>query len=443
MPKGGLKNPGGAPMARRGAVMTRACAWLCGLGVGFVLSLPALANDVGADPITFDEALGLGEETPGVRGASSRLEARQRGDEKIRGTAEATSVTFLPGALIWPREISGFDMQAVVTQGWNLGGLGGARRDSASLERGALAAHVRAKALRARLEAARRWIDLDTLEKIAEIIEERIKGAERVVERREHALAAEVGTLQPLTEARARLAQLRQRRLDLEGDRFSAATQLALAVGRAPAETRLETEGQPPEPALPDEEEIRERLADLDALPEVAVAKLRETAARARAVEASANYAPVLTTGAQLERTAGDLGAWVFYGIAGVTFRGPGQQQRSTSIAHADAAGAAVQTDAAMLQARAELEEALHDLKHSGEVIALLEKDTLPALHDLVETRERAVALGEDFYFALFEARDREHAAVEAAHRARGAHTWARVHMWLLLAELAREGVDR
>jgi hypothetical protein len=43
----------------------------------------------------------------------------------------------------------------------------------------------------------------------------------------------------------------------------------------------------------------------------------------------------------------------------------------------------------------------------------------------------------------LFEARDREHAAVEAAHRARGAHTWARVHMWLLLAELEGEGADR
>jgi outer membrane protein TolC len=194
---------------------------------------------------------------------------------------------------------------------------------------------------------------------------------------------------------------------------------------------------------LPDEEQIRQRIADLDALPEVAVARLRETAARSRAVEASANYAPVLTTGAQLERTAGDFGAWVVYGIAGVTFRGPGQQRRLTSIAHAEAAGAAVETDAAMLQARAELEEGLHDLKHTGAVIALLEEDTLPALHDLVESRTRAVAFGEDSYFALFEARDREHAAVEAAHRARGAHTWARVHMWLLLAELEGEGADR
>jgi hypothetical protein len=46
------------------------------------------------------------------------------------------------------------------------------------------------------------------------------------------------------------------------------------------------------------------------------------------------------------------------------------------------------------------------------------------------------VALGEESYFALSDVRDRELAAVEAAHRARGARTWARVHLWLLLAEV-------
>jgi hypothetical protein len=89
------------------------------------------------------------------------------------------------------------------------------------------------------------------------------------------------------------------------------------------------------------------------------------------------------------------------------------------------------------LQARAELEEALHDLEHTAAVAALLEEQTLPALRAIVSGRARAVALGEEASFALNMARNQELAALEGAHRARGAHSWARVHMWLLLAELA------
>jgi hypothetical protein len=61
----------------------------------------------------------------------------------------------------------------------------------------------------------------------------------------------------------------------------------------------------------------------------------------------------------------------------------------------------------------------------------------------LVESRERAVALGEESYFAVLEARDRAAAAIEAAHRARGAKTWARIQMWLLLAELGTATSER
>jgi outer membrane protein TolC len=422
-----------APWVHCKAGLTISVLW-----IGIMLAPLFGVERVKADTITFDEALALGELSPLVSEPRDVLEARRTGDEKIRGTAEATTLVFMPGALVSPRAAKGFDMQATITQGWNLRGLGSARRASAEQERDVLAATVRARALRARMDAARRWIDAETLTRVAASLEERIEGAEKLVARRQRALSAGAGTTQPLTEARAMLAQLRQARLDIEGDQFAAATQLAVAVGREPTQERLATIGASPEPQLPDEDEIRTRITDLDTAPDVVVERLRETAAKAHAVEAAAQYSPILTLGAQGERSAFDT--WVVYGVTGITFRGPGQQRRLTSVADARAAGASARTATARLQVRAELEEALHDLKHSTAVLKLLDEETLPTLRKLVESRTRAVEVGEESYFALFEARDRELSAIEAAHRARGANTWARVHMWLLLAELGVEG---
>ena len=388
-----------------------------------------------AEEHSFDQALALGKQTPAVSGPRDMLEARESGDRKMGGTAGATNLTFMPGALFFAGQDKGFEMQANVTQGWNLRDLGGARRDAASSERGVLEASVRAAALRSRLEAARRWIDLATLSEIAQVMESRVRGLEELVESRERALSAGVGTAAPLAEARSMLAELRQGRLVLEGDQFSAATQLSLSVGRAPQAEPLRTNGVMPEPSLPEPPEIRDRIANIDAAPELVVERLRETAARARAVEASAQYAPVLTLGAQAERVA--VGPWVFYAVTGLTFEGFGQRHRWGSVMAGEAAGASAATTSARLRVHAELEEAVHELRHSAEVARILDEQTLPALRALVASLERAVALGEATRFALIAARDRELAAVESAYRARGAVTWAKVHLWLLLAELA------
>jgi cobalt-zinc-cadmium efflux system outer membrane protein len=410
--------------------------WIATLSAGITE-----AKRVRADTITFDEALALGATTPKVAEPRDMLEARQKGDQKMGGTAEATHLVFMPGALISPSEARGFDMQATITQGWNIRGLAGARRESAAHEREALAATVRARALRTRLAAARRWIDLATITRVAESLDTRISGLEELVAQRERALASGVGTSPEVTAARAMLAELRQHQLEIEGDQFVAATQLAVAIGREPQQDLLETAGDWPDPPLPDEDAIRQRIASVDSAPDVVVEQLRATAARARAIEASAEYGPVFTLGAQGER--GALGTWVAYGITGITFRGPGHERRLASVAQAKAAGAAAKTASTKLQVRAELEQALHEVRHSAEVLRLFEEDTLPALQRLVESRERAVALGEESYFAVLEARDRAAAAIEAAHRARGAKTWARIQMWLLLAELGTATSER
>lgn len=416
----------------RARILVRVCCALCASH----LAVSARAH---AQEISFDEALALGALSPAVSGARDVLKARESGDESIGGTTGQTALTFMPGGLVFPpslaNEVTPWEMQFNITQGWNLGNLGGARRDAAKDERGALTAAIRVRALRARLDAARYWIDLDTLAEIARTVEQRIEGAEDLVAQAERALSSGEGTAQPVAEARAMLAQLQQRRLDLEGEQFTVAAQLAVAMGRAPSSEPLRTTGDPPTPELPDVAEIRTRVDNIDAAPDVVIERLRETAAKARAVEASAQYAPVLSVGAQVERSA--LGTWVVYGVSGVTFHGAGQDRRWASIAESEAAGARADTVSARLRVRAELEEAMHDLVHSASVAKLLDEETLPALRKLVASRERAVALGEESRFALIEAHDRELAVVEAAHRAHGANNWAQVRLWLLLAELA------
>jgi outer membrane protein TolC len=176
-------------------------------------------------------------------------------------------------------------------------------------------------------------------------------------------------------------------------------------------------------------------MTDVEGAPDLVLERLRETAARARAVEASAQYAPVLTLGAQAEHSA--LGPWVIFGVTGVTFDGFGQRHRWSSLTEGEAAGTIAATTNARLRVHAELEEAVHELRHSAEVVKVLEEQTLPALRALVASLERAVALGEATRFALIAARDRELAALGWAYRAHGALTWAKVQLWLLLAELA------
>ena len=402
------------------------------------MTLALLPSGASAQSVTFDEALALGERSPRVEAPRRELEARRTGDDGIGGTAQTSSLTFMPGAVIAPDQDQGFESQLSFTQGWNLSDLGGVRRRAAGAEREVLAAEVRADALRVRLEAARRWIDLATLQAVEEIHLEHRAVAMARVERAERALAVGVGGAAELAEARAEQADLEQHRLDLEGDRFVASTQLAMAMGRSPSD-RLRARGALPSPTLPSGPEIRARAHEIDALPDVAVRRLAASAAREREIEASAQYAPVLQVGAQLERSSTD--AWVLYGIVGLTFNAFGQDRRSSSEAHAAAERQDAEIEVTRVRAAGELEDAIHEVEHSRRQLRALEERLVPALTDLLARRERAVQAGEETIFGVLDARRRLLVAHEEATRARGARAWAEVRLWMLLAEIAR-GTD-
>lgn len=409
------------------------------------MRLAILAVSIAAWPltvhaqVTFDDALALGAEAPSGQRARRALEARQVGDARIGGTAQGTTLTIMPGAVLTPDQERGFDFQLAATQGWNLGDLGGARRRAASHERDALGAQARAEALRARLEAAHRWIELHTLETLEAVLAERAALTERLVATTGRAVEAGVATAADLADARATEAELDQRRLQLEGTLFESATRLAVAMGRRP-DRALRTDGPLPEPRLPALPAMQ-RLAEAERMPSVVALRLTELAARAREEEASAQYAPVLQVGAQLERSASD--AWTLYGIAGLSFNGFHQSDRAASVARAEAVAAATDAEAAILRARAELGAALHEVEHTRRTLEGLEDRLLPALATLRERRERALALGEGTLFAVLDAQRRELALRELLVRARGERVWAEVRMWMLLAELERAEDDQ
>lgn len=456
----------------RSFVLTSALGWI-------VWVAPAAAQSV-----TFDQALALGDRTPPVEGSERALRARERGDADIGGTLDETNVIVMPGALLAPEELRGFDMQLNATQGWNLADLGRVRRRAASQERRAIAAQIRAVALSARIEAARRWIELWTLEQLEQLLEEQRDLLGRSVDLTERALQAGVATATDRADALATAAEVEQRRLTLEGARFDAATQLAAAIGwasigrassaqadagrdqatprgagpsvagsrggsgsmaerghRATPHAELDvgilvTSGPPPRPRLPALPEIRERIDSLESMPEVVMSRLSETAARTREAEASAEYAPVLHVGAQLERDP--LDTWLLYGVAQLSLRAFGQANRDVSLAREEAVRAAQQVREARVRARAELVAAAHEVIHARRRVLAVESRLLPALVTLRERRERALAVGEGTVFEVLIARRRELLGREELVRAEGARTWAEVRMWLLLAELER-----
>jgi outer membrane protein TolC len=346
----------------------------------------------------------------------------------------------MPGTTVVPGAGRSFEFQINATQSWNLDHLTRRRRRSAKAERAVLSAEVRAQRLRARLEAARYWIDLHTVERLDALVARQIEIAREQVSTHERAVSAGVVTTVDLAEAEHRLAELEQVRLSLQGQRFEAANRLTTAMGQPVPTEFLETVGEVhtdgplPRPDLPQKREVRSRLAEVDALPSVAVHRLEETAARARAAEAAAAYAPSLLVGGQGEYGYGNV--WTGYAVLGMSFTLAGQGRRAQSKAEADARRAVVDTEVERRRAASELSMAWHELEHARAEERVLVEERLPAIETLRQRRERAAAIGESTVFELFETRRREVEVQMELERARGRYAWAAVRLWMLLAQL-------
>jgi len=398
--------------------------------VALSLLLPSLAS---AQAITFDEAISLSTRIPRVEGTERALEARRSGDADIGGTSQGLSIEATPGARILSEQDSGFEGSLSITHSWNLGDLTGARRRAARAEREVLDAERRALALLARLEAARRWIDLWRLEQLAGLLREEQALAGALAEATARAVGAGAQTSVDAAEVEAHVAAVELRAIALEGEQHEASIGLSVAMGRSPSAT-LRPDGSPPEPALPNDVD----LARVERLPGVAVERLAAAAERAREAETAAGYAPIFSLGAQVMRESPD--GIVVGGVVGLSFPLFDQGQRARSVARGEAERREGQAAQARLDAERELSLAVHDVEHQRLQEQAARERLVPAIERLTERREAALRAGEGTIFALLDARRRGLEARARAIEARAARAWAEVRLWVLLAELERAG---
>ncbi|MGE0786614.1 MAG: TolC family protein [Sandaracinaceae bacterium] len=403
-----------------------------------LVALGALALPPGSAraQVTFDQALALAADAPEVRAAERASAAREEGDRDIGGTAQPLQIQLQPGGRVVPEQDQGWEAQFNVSQGWNLADLGGARRAAARDERRAMSAAARAEALAARLEAARRWIELWALQRSEHLAERDVDEAQRTVSLAERALAGGAGSVAELAARRAELADAEQHRLSIEGERTHAALQLAIAMGRTPS-PRLRTRGDLPRPALPTGAALDREVRRVAELPVVRVAELRAIAARTREVEASAEAAPILSVGFQLQRESPE--AWMIYGNLGLQLPLFDQGQRATSQARAEAELAEGEHERAALEATAEMLDAVHEVEHARRLLASLRERAIPAFEAAGAARTRALELGEGTAFDVIDAHHQTRHARSLAIRAQGALSWAEVRLWLMLAQLAED----
>jgi outer membrane protein, heavy metal efflux system len=397
----------------------------------------AMAPTVNAQQrgITFDEAIALSGASPGARAALRALEARQTHDPRIGGTAGGVTVVAMPGIRWTPEEERGFEGQFSVTQSWSLAGLGAARRRAAAEERRVLATEARADALRVRLEAARRWIELNTLERLVGSTKGQLELARATLALMRRASEVGARTLVDVAEAEAFVAGVQEALLSVEGQAHVAALELAVSMG-GQADASVRTRGALPHPQLPDATFIDAQAARVAELPRVAAIRLASLAARAREVEAKAAGGPLLLVGGQVQNEP--PAAWTAMGTVGLTIAPRGTVMRARSEHLAQAERLEQEHAQAVLRAGGELKSAAHEVLHTRREAMLLEEQALPTAQTLVDRRERALSAGEGTTFELMEARRRLLEVQARLARALGARAWAEVRLWLLLAELER-----
>lgn len=405
------------------------------LSAVLLVLVPSIAAAQRSAParIAFDEAISLSLRAPRIQGAERALEARRVGDADIGGTSQGLSIQATPGARILHEQDRGFEGQLAVTHSWNLGDLTGARRRAARAEREVLAAERRALALLARLEAARRWIDLWRLGELGRLLREEEALARALADATERAVGGGAQTSVDAAEVDAHLAEVRLRAIAAEGALHEASIGLSVAMARPPS-PRLLAEGALPEPALPDEPD----LARIEQLPAIAVERLSAAAERAREAEVAAAYAPQLALGAQIQRESPS--GVIVSGVIGLSVPLFDQGQRARSASRGEAERRDGEHAQARLEAERELSLAVHDVEHQRREERAARELLVPAIERLTERREAALRAGEGTVFALLDARRRGLEARARSIEARAARAWAEVRLWVLLAELERAG---
>ncbi|MCA9653535.1 MAG: TolC family protein [Myxococcales bacterium] len=379
--------------------------------------------------LRFDEVLGRSSDVPRLRGIRDAGRVKRERDREIPRLTQGPQITVMPGARVHPPENRGLELQITATQAWSLEGYGQRRHETAKAETEVLDAEARAVALEQQLAAAHAWIELHAAELELAKAQQELALARARREALEVAIAAGVGTRPAVVEAHADETELQALCTELAG----LVHDLGLVLGREVGSDDprpLRTIGAHPDPALPDDEELRRRFEQVGSLPAVAVERLRARALRAAAIENAASRGHQLFTGFSVQREAtSDL---VLFGVVGMSLAGD-RGQRQSATAAAEARMAEGRSEQQALELRAVLSTVLHDLHHARERVAILREEVIPTFEALEKAHSTAVDLGEGTTPDLLLARRRRLAAQRRLVSADAALVWARVQAWLYL----------
>lgn len=401
------------------------------------MQVVAAVSSPAASGVTFDDALGLAQKAPVVTSGERAAERAIQASVGLPSMSSNPQVTLQPGGRIAPATDVGPEFMVSVSQSWNLAGLGEARRTTLKTEGEALRAEARAAALAQRLGAAKVWLDLWAAQKLKALASDEADVARDLAKLAEKALAAEAATKADAAEARAYHAEAKLMVIDAEGEVFELGLQLARETASPKAEP-IAASGEPPEPSLPEPGTWATAITQVERLPAVQAKALAQRAEKARAAEEGAARGTQISVGAVVQKDGPKN--YAAFGAVGITIPlfDRGQRERASIEAREEKLGG--EKASAVLDARTELAAAFHHVRHTGEIVAAVKDELLPPLVEAAAAREAIFRAGDGTMIDVLGARRRVIAAKARLVRARAANAWAKVKVWLLLAELKSAG---
>jgi len=389
-------------------------------------------------PVSFDQAIGLAAQAPAVAGAEAAVAEQRRVGDSVSSVIANPTLTVQPGAAKDPLDDQWKYMgEATLLQGWNLSGLPGDRKSSIRAEGELLSAEARAAALSHKLGAAQAWLDLWAAQQsLADSIQE-YDLAREFSAKMARAAEAAAFTRAEAADAATYAAEAHVQAIAAEGEVVDRGYGLAVAMGQQ-AEKPLVATGSLPAPPSPTRTDWPALLDAAGKLPAVAARKLASDADRAREAEFRSTKGWGLGTG--VKGTRDYLGTWGAQAVLEVSFPLFDRGEREAAPVAAAAARAQGEFQEARAVAATELARALHEVEHTGEVLDAIEKELVPAAQLNAQSRDASMRAGETTVLEVLVARRTWAAARQKRTRALASHAWARVKVWMLIADMTPGG---
>lgn len=338
-----------------------------------------------APSLTFDEALARVDATPALTAAARAARLRRESLDSLSRLTSNPQLTVQPGMRAESGGGLGPEGYLTLSQGFNLGGLAGARREVARREADQAELEHRLFRRERRISVARAWLSAWAAHGSAAAAHTETTWSRELVTRLERAVASGGATRVELSTAKAFAAEAQALALSWEGREIEALAVLGTLLG----ERELpHVEGPVPALALPGEA--------APGPPARLQARLKQAEASAeldRGAEVKAAAASQLTLSLQggHERP----GQWFGNFGIGATFPFFERAQRERAAHRANAER--LSGEQAQAEAAAELEwrSMLHELEHTRRAFEVVSGAQVPAAEEAAELESQRYARGE------------------------------------------------